>query len=58
MLFIGSFVRWISLSTKKGVQGHPLAAEAAIERRRIAPVIRALLRNVDPLFRAAGLMVG
>ena len=26
-LFIGSFVRWISLSTKKGVQGHPLAAD-------------------------------
>jgi hypothetical protein len=32
MLFIGSFVRWISLSTEKGIQGHPLAAEAATSK--------------------------
>jgi hypothetical protein len=37
-----------------GGQWEPGSRRWLIERRRIGPVIRALERTVDPLFRAAG----
>jgi hypothetical protein len=40
-----------------GGQWEPGSRRWLIERRRIGPVIRALERNVDPLFRAAGLIL-
>ena len=44
-----------SLMRNAGGQWEPGSRRWLIERRRIGPVIRTLERNVDPLFRVAGL---
>jgi hypothetical protein len=45
------------LMRNAGGQWEPGSRRWLIERRRIGPVIRALDRNVDPLFRAAGIIL-
>jgi hypothetical protein len=47
-----------SLMRNAGGQWEPGSRRWLIERRRIGPVIRTLERNVDPLFRVAGLTLG
>ena len=60
----GALGGWISVRWPKdydtfmrraGGQWEPGTRRWLIERRRIGPVIRALERSVDPLFRAVGL---
>jgi hypothetical protein len=60
----GALGGWISVRCPKdydilmrraGGQWEPGTRRWLIERRRIGPVIRALERSVDPLFRAVGL---
>ena len=60
----GALGGWISVRCPKdydtlmrraGGQWEPGTRRWLIERRRIGPVIRALKRSVDPLFRAVGL---
>jgi hypothetical protein len=46
-----------SLMRNAGGQWEPGSRRWLIERRRIGPVIRTLERTVDPLFRAAGLIL-
>jgi hypothetical protein len=62
----GALGGWISVRCPKdydtlmrraGGQWEPGTRRWLIERRRIGPVIRALKRSVDPLFRAVGLTV-
>jgi hypothetical protein len=62
----GALGGWISVRCPKdydilmrraGGQWEPGTRRWLIERRRIGPVIRALERSVDPLFRAVGLTV-
>ena len=59
----GALGGWISVRCPRdydglmrhaGAQWEPGSRRWLIERRRIGPVIRALERTVDPLFRAAG----
>ena len=65
-LEFGALGGWISVRCPKdydtlmrraGGQWEPGTRRWLIERRRIGPVIRALERSVDPLFRAVGLTV-
>jgi hypothetical protein len=46
---------YVPLMRRVGGQWEPGSRRWLIERRRIGPVIRALRRDTDPLFRRVGL---